>query len=142
MAGIYGILGIPEGTNSYINAVGQVRTFNATQEYLEMHSEQMDRVTSIFIEDDTEDYLEAYELIGGGRFQKRSGHTQSAAIKGGVVYNAMFPIFDLGAQLAFTDVEIALLRLKGLQKHLDTVRNADLNTLRYEILATLFNNGT
>lgn len=142
MAGIYGLIGVADGDPSYVNTVGQVQVFEAAQQYLEMHSADLEKAYAVFFEDKTEVFKERYYLPGGGRLQKRSGHTQSAAVKASAYWDVAYPLFDYGAQIAFTDVSVKKLKLPMLQRHLDTVRIQDINTFRYEMLYALFNNTT
>lgn len=142
MSGIYGIIGVPDGDPSYVNTIGQVQVFEAAQKFLEMHNEDLDKAYSVFFETSVEIFKERYYAPGGGRLQLRSGHTQSAAVKATSSWDVAYPLFDYGAQIAFTDVAIKKLKLPMLQRHLDTVRIQDMNTFRYEMLYAIFNSNT
>lgn len=140
MAGIYGLLGLADGDRTYTNVIGQERLFTVANQFLDLHTADMMRMTSVFIESETESYSERYKLPGGGRLQKRGGQAQSGAVKASGSWDVAYPLEDFGAQVAGDDVSMAYLRVDELNTHLQTVTIQDMNTVRFEILKALFHN--
>lgn len=140
MTGIFGILGLQDTDQSFINTIGQRVVFDAANQYLQQATTEMERAASVFIEQTTQDFKERYYLPGGGRLQRRGGQAQSAAAKASGYWDVAYPLEDFGVQVSGDDVALAYMTLPQLQRHLDTVVIQSTNTMRYEILKALLNN--
>jgi hypothetical protein len=139
MAGIFGVLGLPDTDRSFVNVLGQRVVFDAVSTYLAQHNAQLEAAMSFFIASTTEDYKLRYKLPGGGRLQRRNRQGVAAAVKGIGQWDIALPLEDWGAQIAGDDVSLAYMRLDELNRHLETVRLQDIGTVRYEILRRIFN---
>jgi hypothetical protein len=140
MSGIFGVLGLSDTDNSYINTVGQAVVFEAANQYLAQVTAEINAATAVFVEETTELFKERYYLPGGGRLQRRGGQAQSGAVKASGYWDVAYPLEDFGAQVAGDDVSLAYMTLQQLQRHFDTVQAQDTNTVRFEVLRALFNN--
>jgi len=140
MAGIFGLLGLDDNDRSYVNNVGQRQVFDAANTWLQAQQVEMMRVYSIFIEQETEAFKERYYLPGGGRLQRRGGQAQSAATKASGSWDVAYPLEDFGAQYAGDDVSMAYMNMQEMQRHLDTLDIQNMNTVRFEILKSIFTN--
>lgn len=137
MAGIFGILGLPDTDRSFVNVIGQQVVFDAANTYLNFVNEEIQQAMSVFIESETESFKERYYLPGGGRLQRRGGQAASGAVAASGSWDVAYPLEDFGAQVAQDDVTLAYMSLQQVQRHLDTVRIQSINTVRYEILHRL-----
>lgn len=142
MSGIYGLLGLADTDRAYVNTIGQRVVYDAIQEELARHNAELQAALDVFVQETTEDFKERYKLPGGGYLQKRAGQSQSGAVKTYGSWDVAFPLEDYGAQVAGDDVSFAYMTVKELNTHLDTVFAQDINTVRYEMLKALLDNGT
>lgn len=141
MAGIFGVLGLPDTDRSFVNVIGQRVVFDAVREYLAQHNAQLQAAMAFFIAQSMEDYKLRYKLPGGGRLQRRNRQGVAAAVKAIGQWDVALPLEDFGAQLAGDDVSMAYMRLDELNRHVETVRLQDIGTVRFEILKRIFNSG-
>lgn len=137
MSGIYGVLGLPDTDRSYVNTIGQRVVFDAVNEYMRMVNEDMAAARSVFIEGTTTDFKERYKLPGGGRMQRRRDQVRSGAVKAYGAWDVAYPLEDFGDSLVETRKALAYMTLPELNRHLETIRNRAMNTLRWEILHAL-----
>ncbi|TXH45972.1 MAG: hypothetical protein E6Q97_30520 [Desulfurellales bacterium] len=140
MSGIYGLLGLEDGDQSYINTIGQGVVYEAASSYLQMVDEDMMKAYSVFIETETEKFKERYKLPGGGRMQQRGRNASNAAVRGYGGWNAAYPLKDFEEPVASDDVTLAYMTVEDVQIALDTIQIRNINTFRYEMLRVLFNN--
>lgn len=139
MSWLYGVIGNREA-NPYINEIGQIIVYDATQRYLAEINAQMSLVTSLFVEEVTEVHQERYILAGGGTAQRRGGKTQSGAVKAAGHWDVAYPIFEYGDQIALTRVALAKMSALTYSKHVETIIIRFVNAMRDDILTRLFNN--
>lgn len=140
MTGIFGVLNLNDTDRLYVNTVGQSIVYDAVNTYLAQVSADLVAAQEVFVETMTEGYKERYKLPGGGRLQRRGGQSPSGAVKASASWDVAYPLEDFGAQVAADDVTLAYMTLQELQRHLDTVVQQDINTVRFEILRSIFNN--
>jgi hypothetical protein len=140
MSGIFGILGLADSEIAYVNVVGQRVVYDAVQQFLAQHNEELRVAQSLFVDSETEDFKFRYKLPGGGYLQRRGGKAQSAAVKTTGSWDVALPLEDFGVGLGGFDVDLAYMSLQDLQVHLDTVTLQNINTVRLEILKCLFDN--
>jgi hypothetical protein len=141
MSGIYGILGIDDTDRSYVDSFGQRAIFDAANQYLMMVDQEIQEVVSAFVEEETEDHKERYYLPGGGRLQRRGGLVESAASKASGSWDVAYPLEEFGTQVAGDRVSLAYMRMDQLNRHLEDVRIKAINTVRWEILHALLDDG-
>lgn len=137
---IYGALGLPENDRSLVNSIGERVVYEAADAFIRMHNEDMLRAAGIFIEDTTEDHKDYYKLPGGGRLQRIRNRSRAAATKAGGQWDVSFPLEEFGAVFEFDRKSFAMLTVQQLANELATIRTQDISTVRWEILASLFNN--
>lgn len=140
MSAIFGVLGLSDTDRSFVNTLGQRVVYDAVQEVLNRHNEDLRAAYSVFVEQTTSDFKWRYKLPGSGYLQRRGGSAQSAAVKAFGSWDVAFPLEDFGAQLADNDIALAYMNLQELNRHLDTITIQDINTIRREILVAMFNN--
>lgn len=140
MSAIYGILGISDTDRAYVNTLGQQLVFDAVSNLLDEYSIDLAAAQRVFIERETENYKFRYKLPGGGRMQRRGGQAQSGAVKANGGWDIALPLEDFGDQVASSDIAIAYMSIQELDRHLDTIMIRNTNTVRYEILRSLFRN--
>ena len=95
---------------------------------------------SLFVEMTTDKHSFRYKLPGGGRLQRRGGQAQSGSRKAAGKWDVAFPLEDFGDQIAANDIALAYMTAAEYQRHLDSVQNANTNTVRFELLKALLNN--
>ncbi len=142
MAYKYGVLTLADADDyTLVNTVGQGVVYDDLNLYLAQRQADMQAALAVFVEMTTELYTENYKLPGGGRLQRRGGQAQSAAVKAGGSWDTGYPLEDFGAQIAWTDVVMGYLTIQEFNRHVQTVEEQDRNTVRFELLKALFNNG-
>ncbi len=140
MSGILGTLGITEAAaeRTYIRTLGQQLVYDAVQAELERHNAELQSAMGLFVEQVTTDIKRRYELPGGGFLEPMS--TQGGApgaMKAYGKWDVAFPLQDFGASLNTNRVARAYMTVAQLNKHLDTIMIADVNTVRREIMKAL-----
>ena len=140
MSGIAGILNIQDADRAFINTIGQRAVFDASQQLLTQYNAGLQAAINTFVERDTSDYKLRYKLPGGGRLERRGGQAQSGASKAYGSWDVALPLEDFGRQLTGSDVDLAYMTVAELQRHLDTMFIQDTNTVRFEMLKSIFNN--
>lgn len=138
----YGVLTMAD-VNDYtlINTVGQGVVYEDLNMYLAQREADLQQALGVFVEMQTELYTENYKLPGGGRLQRRGGQAQSAAVKGAGSWDTGYPLEDFGAQLAWTDRVLGYMSVREFNVHVQTIEEQDRNTVRFELLKALFNDG-
>lgn len=137
---IAGILGIEDSEHAFVEGVGQRQVFDATQEYVAMVNEDLARVTSLFIEKTTEDHKFRYYLPADGELQKVSDMGRPGERKVGGSWDVALPLEGFGDALGTTRIDIAYMSLADYQRHVEGIALRAQNTLRKQIMITLFDN--
>lgn len=140
MSAIYGKLGLSETERAFVNTIGQRVVYDAVTELLSEYTADLEAAKRVFIERTTEEYKFRYKLPGGGRMQRRGGQGRPGAVKANGNWEVALPIFDFGDAVADDDIAIAYMTLQELDRHLDTILIRNTNTVRHEMLYSLFNN--
>ncbi len=140
MSGIFGALGINDHERVFLSTLGQSTVYDAVQETLRLHNEDMQGAIDVFVERQTEDHKLRYKLAGGGRLQRMGGQAPTAAVKAYGGWDVALPLEDFGATIASFGLEFAYMTSQDLNRHLDTVMIQNANTVRFEILKALLNN--
>ena len=142
MSQIFGALDMEETAAdfTFIHTYGQRAVYDAVQVCLDQHNADLAAAMSIFLESTTTDFRWRYKLPGGGYLQRRGGLGRMAAMKGKGFWDVALPLEDFGAGLLDSEIELAYMSIKELDRHLDTIFQANINTVRREILVALFQN--
>jgi hypothetical protein len=140
MSQIYSILGIPDTDRSYVNTIGQAIVYDAVQEALRQMEDELIAAEALFIQETTSDFKRRYKLPGGGYMQRRGRQAAPGATKAYGQWDVAFYLDDFGDQIAIDDISLAYMNMQQLNLHLDSIETRNRNTLRREILVTLFNN--
>lgn len=140
MAGIFGVLNLNDTERVFANTVGQSAIYDAAQQVLAQHNAELMAAIQVFVEAETEDHKRRYMLPGGGRLQRRGSDSPTGAVKASGSWDVAFPLEDFGAQVAADMVDWAYMTVQDVQRHLDTVMQQDINTVRFELLKALLNN--
>jgi hypothetical protein len=142
MAYKFGVLTMADVDDyTLVGRVGQGVVYEDLLMYLEQRRTDLAAARAVFVSTETELYTENYKLPGGGRLQRRGGQAQSAAVKAGGSWDVGYPLEDFGAQLAWTDVVAAYMTVNEFNRHVNTIEEMDINTYRFEMLKSIFNNG-
>lgn len=138
MSGLAGILNISDTERAFVNTVGQQVVFDAVNQLLADYNEELALTTSVFIDRETEKFKMRYLLPGGGKLQRMGRQAPAGAWKRYGYYDVAFPLRQWGAQLAGDRVDMAYMTIAELDAHLDSIMIADLNTMRWRILTSIF----
>lgn len=140
MTWLAGMLKIADAELATVNSVGQALVYEQATKYLAWHNAEIEKQKRVFVKGQTDKYSIKYKLPGGGRLQRRGGQALSAAVKPSGGWDVGFPLEDFGAQYAMNDVTMAYMTIAQLQLAVENIRLQDMNTVRYEVLRSLFNN--
>lgn len=138
MSGLPGLLNISDTERAFVNTIGQQLVFEAVNQLLADYSEEVAKQTSVFVERKTEKFKMRYLLPGGGKLQRMGQQAAAGAMKRYGSYDVGFPLRQWGAEMAGNRVDMAYLTIAELDAHLDTIMIQDLNTLRWRILTSIF----
>jgi hypothetical protein len=144
MSQIFGALNIAEASADklFVQQVGQRAVYDAIQVLLAQHNADLNAAKGILVEGTTSEFKWRYKLPGGGYLQRRGGLARVAAVKGKGHWDVALPLEDFGAGLIEDEISLAYMSIKELDRHLDTIMQQDINTIRREMLIALFNNTT
>lgn len=138
MAGIFGYLtGLDRET--FLDGIEKSVFWNGVQMYTQAHMEELNRIYSVFIEQEVTIYSERYRLPGGGRLQDSDRQTLPAAVKLNGSYDVSYPIYDGRTAMGWDDVTYAYMKLDEIDAHMTTVTQQDIEWVRFKILRALLN---
>jgi hypothetical protein len=138
MSALPGVLNINDTERAYVNTVGQQLVFDAVTQVLADYNEEARLATAIFVEAETEKFAQRYLLPGGGKLQRVGRQAQAGSVKRTGYYDVGFPLRGWGSQFGGSRVDMAYMTIAELDAHLDTIMIQDLNTKRWRILTSLF----
>lgn len=138
MSFLAGILNISDTERAFVNTIGQQVVFDAVNELLAIYNEDVRRMSEIFVERETEKFKMRYLLAGGGKLQRMGQQAAAGAVKRYGYYDVAFPLRAWGAEMAGDRVDMAYMSIAELSAHLDTIMVQNLNTLRWRMLTSIF----
>lgn len=144
MSGIFGHLNVSDSDYVYNNTVGQRAIYEAAIDYVNRSSEELNRLLSIFVARSVSEHTLRYKLPGNGYLQRRGAEGRYGAVKATGSWDVAFPLEDFGASLVGNDVDMAYMTVAELDRHVRTVTQQNVNTVRFEVLEALMarSNGT
>ena len=140
MSGIFGALGVNDTERGFIATVGQAVVYDAIQKYLADVNAEVNSAMSIFVERTTSDHKLRYKLPGGGRLQRVNTQARPGAVKANGGWDVALPLESFGAMIAGGRVDWAYMTPADVERHLATITQQNLATVRFEILKALLNN--
>jgi hypothetical protein len=140
MSAIFGLLNLSDTDRSFVSTIGQSVVYDAVQEQMRMHNEEIRRVTQAFISGMTEDFKWRYKLPGNKMLPKVGDAALLESIKAYGEWDVAFPLEGHGAQLAGSRVELAYMSVQELDMHLNAIMEANIRRIRWEILHRLLDN--
>lgn len=141
MSGIFGHLNVSDTDRVFNATAGQRAIYEAATDYINRVNADMNAALSVFVEQTTSDYKLRYKLPGGGYLQRRGSDGTYGAVKATGSWDVAFPLEDFGAQIVGNDVDMAYMTVAELDRHIQTVVAQNVNTVRFEMLKALFNDG-
>lgn len=142
MSGIFGMLSLSDTDRLFVNTIGQSAVYEATKTLLDRYNSDLRAALAVFVERQTSDYKIRYKLPGGGRLQRRGGQTDTARVKAYGSWDVAFPLEDFGAAIGGDDVTLAYMSMAEYDRHLKTIMVQDVNTVRFELLYSIFHGAT
>ena len=139
MSGIFGALGLNDTDRVFLSTLGQRVVYDAVNQVLAQHNADLAAAMSVFVEQTTTDHKLRYKLPGGGRLQRLGGQSQAGAVKAYGSWDVAFPLEDFGAAVGADRVSYAYMSVQDLDRHLNTVMQQNINTVRFEMLRALLN---
>lgn len=138
MSALAGILNISDSERAFVNTIGQQIVFDAVNELLARYNAEVALQLGVFVERETEKFKMRYLLPGGGKLQRVGRQAPAGAVKRYGSFDVAFPLRGWGDQFAGDRVDMAYMTIAELSAHLDTIMIQDLNTLRWRILTSIF----
>jgi len=139
MSGIFGALNLNDTDRVFLSTLGQRVIYDAVNQTLMQHNTDLAAAMSIFVEQNTTDHKLRYKLPGGGRLQRLGSQSQAGDVKATGQWDVAFPLEEFGAAIGADRVSYAYMSVADLDRHLKTVTQQNINTVRYEMLRALFN---
>jgi hypothetical protein len=142
MSGIYGALGLNTTDSQlvYVQTIGQQAIYDAVNQTLDQHTSDLEAAMSIFVEGVTEDHKERYMLPGTGRLQRVGPDGRPTLVKATGSWDVAYPLEEFAAAWGSNRIAFAYMTMADLDRHLKTVYQQNINTVRFEILEALLNN--
>lgn len=141
MSGIFGLLDLDATDRSFVNSIGQGVVFDAVNELVNRYNRDLQAAMAVFVEDETELHQERYYLPGGGRLPRLGRQVPGPASRATGSWTVGYPLEGFGAQVAGDRVTMAYMNMQQLDRHMDTIFLRDTNTVRWEILHALLDDG-
>lgn len=142
MSGIFGHLNASDSERAFSATVGQQLLFEAATNYINRANAELAMATSIFISRTTDAFKFRYLLPGGGYLQTRGNDGRYGAVKAVGSWDVAFPLDDYGAMIVGNDVDMAYMTVGELDRHVSTVVNQNVNTVRHQMLRRIFKSTT
>ena len=144
MSGIFGHLNVSDQDYVFNATVGQRVIYEAASAYIARMNEELNRLLSVFVSRSTSEYKLRFKLPGNGYLQRRGPEGRYGAVKAYGQWDVSFPLEDFGAMIASNDVDLSYMTVEELDRHIDTVWQQNVNTVRFEVLTALMSrsNGT
>lgn len=137
MSGIFGHLNLSDSDRVFNQTVGQQVIFDAATAYVDASSEMLNRLLSVFVSRSTSDHILRFYLPGNGNLQRRGPDGRFGAVKATGSWDVAFPLEDFGAMIVGNDVDMAYMTVQELDRHIRTVVQQNVNTVRFEVLTHL-----
>lgn len=137
---IYGALGLRNGDRSLVSSVGESIVYDAVQEFVRMHNENLISTSNLFIQGMTERFKDIYKMPGSGRLQRRNAFARTGAVRPGSEWDVAYPLEEFGVAIEGDVKAYAMLTVEELANELITARIQDINTVRWEVLSSFYNN--
>jgi hypothetical protein len=139
MASIFGHLGLQDTDYVYNATQGQRVIYDAIVEYTNRVNAELDSAMAVFVGETTEEHKRRYKLPGGGYLEKVSDTARGGSVKNYGSWDVAFPLDEFQRSVSTTRVGMAYMSVAELDTHVQGVVNANVNTVRFEILKRLFN---
>ena len=139
---IAGILGIENSETTFVNTVGQVAVYDAVTEYASRLSEDLLRISNLFVQGVTENHKWRYYLPGDGELLTQGGMARAAERKIGGSYDVALPIFQWGDALGNSFIDVAYMSIADIDRQVAAIRDRARRTMRRQILSALLDNVT
>ncbi|MCK5307171.1 MAG: hypothetical protein KAJ73_01035 [Zetaproteobacteria bacterium] len=144
MSGIFGHLNLSDTDRVFNNTAGQRTIFQAATDYVNASTEVLNRLLGVFVARSTSDHTLRFKLPGNGNLQRRGPDGRFGSVKAIGSWDVAFPLEDFGAMITGNDVDMAYMTVEELDRHIRTVVQQNVNTVRFEVLTALMSrsNGT
>lgn len=142
MSGILGALNLNDTERVFQAVVGQDVIYAAAQMHLDKVQAEIDRLSSVFIAENTQDFKQRYKLPGGGRLQNMGFAPQTRPGVGKVIgsWDTAFPLTSHQAGVAWDRVTMAYMTVRDLELHISNIASQNVNTSRFQLLNAIFTN--
>jgi hypothetical protein len=140
MSGIFGSLNLNDTDRVFNSTVGQRAIYEVAAEWINARNAELNAALALFVEETTSEHTRRYKLPGGGYLQRRGPDGRPAQVKATGSWDVAFPLEDFAAGMGFNDVNRAYMTVAELDRHIQTVMNMNVNTVRFELLKALFKN--
>lgn len=137
-----GILNLNDTDRVFSEVVGQDVIYGVAQEYLGSVQAEIDRLTSVFLDMQTESFKERFKLPSGGRLQNMGFDplARPATVKQSGSWDVAYPLYSHQAGVGWSEVTKAYMIVQDFELHIDTVNQQNVNTTRFDTLKALFDN--
>lgn len=140
MASIFGHLNVSDGDRAFNAVAGQRAIFDAVTAYMNRINAELNSALSVFLSHSTDAFKYRFYLPASGYLQRRGPDGRYGGIKAAGSWDVAFPLEDMGAQIVGNDVDMAYMTVGELNRHIQGVAKANINSVRYEVLRRLLNN--
>jgi hypothetical protein len=141
MATLLGALNIKDSERPFTTTAGIQLVWDYTMQIVARYNEEVDAGTKIFVQGDTREYKEVYELPGGGYLEEEGFEgSPTAEIKRGGRFDVSYPLRQYGASIGYNEIGLAYLEMGQYEATIQTVLNQNSKTVFRDILGAIFNN--
>lgn len=137
MSGIFGHLNVSDQDYVFNSTVGQRVIYEAATNYVARSNEMLNKLLGVFVGRTTSEFKLRFKLPGNGYLQRRGSEGRYGAVKAYGEWDVAFPLEDFGAMVAGNDVDMAYMTVQELDRHIKTVVQQNVNSVRYHVLVAL-----
>ena len=140
MSAIFGILGVADTEAAFLINMGQGLVFDAINEVLGYHQEDVQAATSLFVEGDTELFTQRWMAPGSGMLTPvgQDPRAPGPAVQRYGHWDVSYQLTEWSESLSFTRAGLAYMTLQELNAQLDTIMERSMARDRQRMLIALF----
>ena len=139
MSSVYGVLGVDDTQADFLINQGQEVVFDAINEVLAEHNEDVAQAASIFVKGETEKFQQRWLNPGSGELSPlgQDPMAPGPAVRGYGEWDVAYPLREYGESLSTTRAGLAYMTYGELNAHLDTIMWRDKSQHRIRIMTAL-----
>lgn len=142
MSAIFGILGVEDTEAAFLINMGQQLVFDAINEVLGYHNEDVAAATGIFVKGNTEKFTQRWLAPGSGELSPvgQDPLAPGPSVRRYGSWDVSYPLREYSESVSGSRIALAYMTPAELNAHLDTIMERDMAQHRLRMLIALMEN--